>query len=103
MMISTTVWLILQPQRRGYDGQVVGLSVDRILVTQPRKLGVRDVAVKVNIECDERMFTVPRPEVTLILDDQRALIIPKVEPVIEEPPLPTEVPEEAGDGDGETS
>lgn len=92
-MVRTEVWLILQPIRRGYDGQVTGIEVDRILKTKPGRLGVRDIAVKVNVEVDERMFVTPAPEVTLRLDDERSLIIPKL--AVDVPV--TNGPEEAGE------
>lgn len=78
-MVKSTIWLVLQPLRTGYDGRVVGIEVDRILKTKPGKLGVRDIAVQVNIEVDEALFTVPQPVVTLHLDDQRQMVVPELD------------------------
>lgn len=97
MIVTTKVWLVLQPERRGYDGKVTGIEVDRILKTKPGKLGVRDIAVEMNVEVDEALFTVPQPVVTLRLDDERQLILPTVDAVAQ--PEPESETEEAIDGD----
>jgi len=77
-MIRTSCYLVIRPERRGYDGAVQGIEIDRVVKTKP-KLGVRDVAIKLNLQVDERLFTVPEPEVTINLDDRRALVVPKVD------------------------
>lgn len=77
--IETSAYIIIQPERRGYDGQVVGISIDRIVKSKPQRLGVRDIAIKVNLVVDSRLFSVPAPEVTIELQDQRSIITPSME------------------------
>lgn len=79
MKIATEAYLVIQPERRGHDGKVVGIAIDRIVKTKPVRLGVRDIAVKIILRVDERLFTIPEPEVTIELDDQRALILPTID------------------------
>lgn len=79
MKIVTGAYLVIQPERRGHDGKVVGIAIDRIVKTKPTRLGVRDIAIKIVLRVDDRLFTVPEPEVTIDLDDHRALIVPKID------------------------
>lgn len=95
----TTVYMILQPVRRGYDGTVTGIDVDRILKSKPGKLGVRDIAVQLDIEVDDRLFTVPQPKVTIRLDDERAIIVPSIDVVPQPEPQEGEAEEQETDGD----
>lgn len=80
-MIETSGYLIIQPTRRGHDGKVVGVELDRLVKTKPNRLGVRDIAIKIVLRVDEKLFTVPEPEVTIELDDRRALVVPKIDVV----------------------
>lgn len=88
-MIQTDCYLIIQPERRGYDGRVQGVVIDRMVKSVPRRLGIRDIALHVVLQVDERMFMDPKPEVTIVLDDQRAMILPAVASL--------EIPEQAGE------
>ena len=94
--VTATAYLIIQPVRRGYDGKVSGLDIDRIVKTKPTRLGVRDVAIQLNISVDERLFGVPNPVVDIKLDDIRALIVPEVEVVSQTEPV-------EGQDDGEST
>lgn len=91
-MIETSGYLIIQPARRGRDGAVVGIELDRIVKTKPTRLGVRDVAVKLTLRVDERLFLPIEPEIVVELRDARQIV--EVEGTI-----PAEA-EEASDGDG---
>lgn len=84
MTIETSAYLIIQPVRRGYDGKVSGVEIDRLVKTKPTKLGVRDIAIKIVLRVDEKLFTVPEPEVVIALDDKRALVLPTIDVEAEE-------------------
>lgn len=84
MTIETSAYLIIQPVRRGYDGKVSGVEIDRLVKTKPAKLGVRDIAIKIVLRVDEKLFTVPEPEVVIALDDKRALVLPSIEVAADE-------------------
>lgn len=84
MTIETSAYLVIQPVRRGYDGKVSGVEIDRLVKTKPTKLGVRDIAIKIVLRVDETLFTVPEPEVVIALDDKRALVLPTIDVEAEE-------------------
>lgn len=77
-MIETTGFLVIRPERRGFDGKVTGIEIDRFVKTKP-KLGVRDVAIKVVLRVDDRLFVSPEPEVVIELNDRRAIVAPELE------------------------
>lgn len=79
MTIETSAYLVIQPVRRGYDGKVSGVEIDRLVKTKPGRLGVRDIAIKIVLRVDEKLFTVPEPEVVIELDDKRALVLPEID------------------------
>lgn len=91
-MIRSTVFMVIRPERRGYDGKVTAIEIDRIVKNKPR-LGVRDVAIKINLDVDPAMFTSPEPEVTINLNEHRAIILPVEAEVV----VPDEQPEEQTD------
>lgn len=96
-MIRTTVYMVIRPERRGIDGRVYGIEVDRVVKNKPR-LGVRDVAIKVNLDTDERLFMQPEPEVTITLNDLRQIVPPVTADVVNEPEVGYEPEREEGTG-----
>lgn len=91
-MIRSTVYMVIRPRRQGIDGRVYDIDIDRIVKTKPR-LGKSDVAIRINLDTDERLFMVPEPEVTITLNDLRQ-VIPPVSADVEDQPLP-EDPEDS--------
>lgn len=84
-MIVSKAFLIIEPERRGRDGAVVGIRMDRIVQTKPTRLGVRDVAVAIELRVDERLFLPVEPEIVVELRDARQIVevsadVPTYEP-----------------------
>lgn len=88
--IRTDAWLIIEPVRAGYSGQITGLELSKMLKTKPR-LGVREVGVHIILEVESDIFQTPEPDVTIRIDDKRALVVPQIE---------VETQEEAADVEG---
>jgi hypothetical protein len=75
--LTTTCFLVFEPQHR-FDGRVSGITVDRVVMTQPRKLSTRHVAVKLNFQFESALFEQFMPEVTVPINGDRALVLPDV-------------------------
>lgn len=97
-MIVSKAFLIVQPERRGRDGAVVGIRMDRIVQAKPSKLGIRDVAIEIELRVDERLFLPVEPSIVVELRDARQLVEVSADVPTYEPDQPAE--EEASDGDG---
>lgn len=88
--LETTAYIVIRPERRGYDGAVQSILIDRVLKTLPR-LGVRDLAIKVTLRLDKRMFMQPSYEAVVEVSDKRDLMVPTVELEEPDPPVDPEV------------
>lgn len=84
-MIRSTVYMVIRPERRGIDGRVYGIDIDRITKNKPTRMGQRDIAIKINLDTDERLFMTPEPEVTITLNDLRQVIAPVSADVLDAP------------------
>lgn len=98
-MIVSKAFLIIQPERRGRDGAVVAISIDRVVKTKPQRLGIRDVPIEIELRIDERLFLPVEPKIVVELTDSRQI----VEVSAEIPTYEPDQPEEASDGDGSST
>jgi hypothetical protein len=85
-MIDSSVHLVLRPTRE-WSGRVTDLRVDRMTQGKPR-LDNTEVAVKLNLHVDERMFQQFLPEVDVTITSIRDLITPDVD--VDHPSQPEE-------------
>ena len=104
-MIRSTVYMVIRPERRGIDGKVYDIEIDRIVKNKPTRMGQRDIAIKINLDTDERLFMQPEPEVTITLSDLRQVIPPVSVAVLDAEPEELDTAEvgyedERGEGTG---
>lgn len=77
-MKRASFYVVLEP-RHTFDGKLQSIVADRMTVTRPNKLSPRHVAVKLNIDVDDRLFEQFLPEATVVISDKRELMTPQVE------------------------
>lgn len=77
-MKRATFYVVLEPQRRGYDGALMSIKADRITQDRPRTLSTKHVALKLNVDVDEAIFEQFLPEATVTIRDTRDLMVPQV-------------------------
>jgi hypothetical protein len=70
-------YLILEP-KHNYAGQLLSLEVDRVVKTRPPKLAARHIAIKLNVDIDERLFDQFTHEATITIRDARDVLTPVV-------------------------
>jgi hypothetical protein len=90
-MIVARAFLIIQPERRGRDGAVVSISIDRVVKTKPVRLGVRDVPIELVLRIDEKLFLPVEPTIVVELKDARQIVEVGAEIPTCEPAEPEEV------------
>lgn len=76
-MKRSSVYVVLVPERT-WDGRVSEVKVDRLLREVP-KLRNTEVAVRLHLDVDERIFEQFLPEVTVAVTGERQLIVPEAE------------------------